>query len=297
MRIDVGFNLGAVFIFLTVLSAPVLAEFDDWVLYDDFNAKMVDGCKSCIDTEKWGGFEWSGDRHRQTEVERRIKGKRAVMSVRSWGSNEDNLNRKSGEIGMIFNDDPASITGVCFTPRIKKYELSNCQENPDAGRVEITYFGRYYDTNAADDDQDGVVAASFNFSHGTQDDESGYLKKAEFKADGAVWRCDGDSCQEQDWNYWENGADLHFGVFKKSNKTEFCVGYDAINQKFIFSAGDDEKEVTHADHDLPLPLNEIHPNQVSHYIQFRNRIENCESGVLTQYVEGDFDNVKVRRAM
>ena len=295
MKVLVGFNFGLTCLITMLFAVPALAVFDDWIPYDDFNAKEVDGCKGCINTEKWGGME---SFQRLTEVESKIKGKRGFFALRHWGSDESNEGRQSGVVGMNFNDDPASITGICFTPRIKKYALSDCAANESGSRARMRYVGHFYDTNTATDSDDGHLVVYLNFTHDTRDDQNGWLKKGEFKVDPSLERCvsSGTFCDGQTWNAWENGADLDLGVLKKANKTEICVGYDADNHEFILSAGDIVKTVNGPDHGLPTPAFPVHPNRVRHTIQLRSEIENCEAGILTQSMEGDFDNVKVRRS-
>lgn len=300
MRRLVGINLLAGLFLLALFCGPLLA-FDDWETYDDFNTKVVYGCKGCIDTEKWRGSIPSGGGSIETEAERKIKGKRAFMSLRSWGTEDADDGRMNGRIRMHFNDDPSSITGVCFTPRIKKYELSNCGANLNGGFVGIRYLGNYYDTDGVTDETPaGHIEVNFQMFHATWHDEEKSLKKSEFEVEANIYQCVGATCSDPGgWSSGSAGVDLNFGKFKKSNKTEFCVGYDATpgSEKFIFSAGDDVREVTNADHGLPLPQNDIHPNRVVHQIELRNRTENCQSeGMLTQYIEGDLDNIKIRRA-
>ena len=70
-------GLGILFLNGTV----VFAELDPLENYDNFNAKKYNGCKNCINSEKWRGAE----RGTPTDLLREIKSKKLHLRHRSWG--------------------------------------------------------------------------------------------------------------------------------------------------------------------------------------------------------------------
>ena len=287
------------FFVLGISCSPALADLDPLEMYDDFNAKSFNNCKKCIDITKWLGAEKGMS---IGEIQRKIKAKRAFFAIRSWGKGTEDVGRTNARNRLIFRDDPGSITGVCFTPRVKKMELNDCEANEDAySGVRIRYSGTVYDSNnASENDQNGVVGAMFSFSHNTRNEEAEGLKKGEFIAWGDAYQCSNNDCSENAWTTENTGSDetnpdLNFGVFKKSNKTEFCVGYDSSNHELVFSAGDDIRTVN-ADNNLPARVADVHSNQVWQVIEVRTDAPNCQTdGMVSVYLEGDVDNIKVRR--
>lgn len=294
MRKIFVFNPSLSLFLIALLCTPALAELDELEPYDDFSAKYVDDCKSCIDTDKWSGENGGNSR---LEIERIIKGKRAVMSVRNWGEGDVDAGRKRGNVGLTVNDDPVSITGFCFTPRVKKYELAECETNPNVGflgggHVLMRYKGNYYDTGDYGDNFEGTLSVIVNFIHSNADDEEGSLKASEFRAFVDMYECQGEDCLSP--QVWRETFEL--GTFKKSNKDEFCVAYDDDENEFIITAGDVTRTVTAADDGLPVKENDMHPNRAQHIVEVRSDVENCSTGMLSQYIEADFDNVSIRRA-
>ena len=86
------------------------------------------------------------------------------------------------------------------------------------------------------------------------------------------------------------------GELSKNNKTEFCVAYDSINNQLVFSAGEDIRIVDAATNSLPANVADVHPNWVRHSIEARVDVANCQTdGMLPGYLEGDVDNVRLRR--
>lgn len=279
---------------LGLFCSPALAELGEPVMYDDFNAKSFNGCKKCIDTTKWRGQE-QGDYI--GEIERSIAGKRAFFAIRGWGEGNSNEGRIRVRSMLHFKDDPETITGVCFTPRVKKMELNDCEANDTTnGGVQLQYFTSLYDNNSnLDDTQDGVVSAGINMSHSNKHDEEG-LKSSEFAVNAFAELCLDEFCEES-WNLDNTGGDVFdydFGIIKKSNKEEFCVAYDPETHELIFSVGDDVRIVDER-HNLPFREDPVNANQVFRFIGARITAKNCDAGMVSGYMEADIDNVRVSR--
>jgi hypothetical protein len=268
--------------------STAFGELDPLEMYDDFNTKKIGACKSCIDTSKWRGAE-RGDY--VGEIQRKIKSKRAYFSMRSWGNDSEDEGSTDGRNRLIFKNDPGSISGVCFTPRVKKFKFSQCESNPDGSNsVRIRYFGSMYNSDIGD------VYAAFQFRHTSSDDDNRVLKKSQFRAYGSAWQCGDDDCNTDGWASYKTEADLDFGAFKKSNRTEFCVGYDSDNHELVFSAGDVVRTVDGPTNGLPENVGDVDPDRVFHVIEVRIDAENCQTdGMVSSYLVGDVDNVKIRR--
>lgn len=268
----------------------VFAELDPLEIYDNLNAKNYEGCKFCINPEKWIGFE-RGDYN--TEVLREIKAKRLHMTQRTWGMMDSNAGTTQGRNRMTFRDS-VNFSGACFTPRIKKYELNNCAANPDHGHTRIRLVGNFYDTGVADDADVGVVYGWIELlRHGDTGD-----KKGVFGIHGYADECLDANCTMDNWSTYDGNADpdLYFGNVKASkNKKSLCIGYDRANHQLVFSYGNDVRTVNTVDHGLPTFANNLAANQTWYVIDTRNDVENCAAKKLTGYIDADVDDVKVRR--
>lgn len=280
-----------------LLSASAVAEFGTPELYDDFNAKKIDTCKGCLDSAKWSGSQ------RGTyvgEVLREVKGKRAVLEVRGWGSNDEDEGSNPARNRLHLIDEPENIVGVCITPRVKKWELNSCPSNEDedaVGRARIRYSTRLYDTDSPDDNDDGVIYVGFQLTRSTDDEST--LKSSEFHAVAWAIQCGDETCTSENWGWQkrEVTGDLDFGIVNKNNKMEFCINYDPVDHRLLFSVGPDER-VFSGDDDDPLPAraNWGHPDRVMQTIETRVDVENCNTdGKKSAYIIGDVDDVKVVR--
>lgn len=281
---------------ITCMFGSITFALDPPVPYDDFNTKNINGCKNCIDTTKWTGSE-RGDS--VGEVERRIKGKKMSFKVKSWGGGDSDSQRQNGRNRIIFKDMPETITGVCFTPAIKKFKNMDCANNLDqSSQVRIRYMGKLYDSNAQDTTENGHVMAAIEIKHAINEDDSGYLKKSEVSVQGGAWRCSNADCSTDDWGNWNTGAtdvDLHFGKVKKTNKKPICVGYDSAAKEIVYSFDGDIRTVSEATNGLPAKVADIHPDRVWHVIEARVDAENCQAGRIYGDLDGTVNNVMVYR--
>lgn len=269
----------------------VVADPDPYVDYDNFNKKKVHGCKFCLDPEKWRGTE-RGDY--VTEILREIKAKRARLWHRSWGSSDSDAGRESGRNRMQFRDS-VNFSGVCYTPRIKKYQIGSCAGNPDNSNIRMRHVGNFYDVDTADaGEEDGIVYAGINIR---RDSDSG-AKKGIFEVSGWIEECAGTDCDAIAWSsYDDTNVDLYFGTIKAAkNKKEVCIGYDRGNipaeAQFVFSFGNDVRVLTAADGLPPLDGN-MTPDWTWHVIETRVDSENCSAGAISGSMDADVDNVKV----
>ena len=73
-----------------------------------------------------------------------------------------------------------------------------------------------------------------------------------------------------------------------------CIGYDRDPHQLVFSYGDDVRVVNTADHDLPAFDADMLSRNTWHVIETRNDVENCTSGRISGFVDGDVDNVKIK---
>ena len=275
---------------LLLFNGSALAELDPLKNYDNFNTKKVDGCKFCIDSDKWRGLE-RGDYN--TEVEREVQGKRAHLRHRSWGRSDSDSGTEQGRNRMNFRDS-TMFSGVCFTPKVHKYELNSCAANDDNGRVRIRYLGNFYDANGADDGgEDGVIYAGISLLRGNWTDD----KKGIFEIDGWVEECEGFDCDTDAWSTYDdvNDPDLYFGTTKGSNnKKEMCIGYDRDNHEIVISYGKDVRTVG-AGFGLPAFDENMDADRSWHVIETRTDVENCTKKKLSGSIDANFDDVKVRK--
>jgi len=275
---------------LLFVQGPAFAELDPLQKYDNFNAKKYKGCKFCINSEKWYGAERG---NRNTEVEREIRSKRVNLTHTSWGRSDSDEGTEQGRNRMIFRDRE-NFSGVCFTPRVRKYRIPSCNANEGSGQARIRYLGNFYDTNAADDgEEDGVVYAGFQLGRGGWSEN----KKGIFEVSGWAQECEGADCDADAWSTYDedNDPDLWFGTTKGSNqKKEMCLGYDRDTHELVFSYGKEERRVNNADHGLPAFGANVDADWAWHVIETRTDVPNCSEGSLYGSIEADFDNVGVR---
>lgn len=281
-----------------ILCTPAMAELDPLEPYDGFDAKKIGDCKKCIDPTKWEGVE-RGDY--VGEISREVKSKRAAFSVRAWGNKTQDEGTSNGINRMLLIDDSDTISGVCFTPRVKKYELNECPGNEDNSNVMVRYVGTAYDSDDTPAGNDlGVVYMGFDFTRSTEDDANDMHPKY-FNATGWAVQCHDAQCTTLDWSTADGLVD--FGEFKTSNKTEFCVGYDPGDapgsHQLVFSAGDDVAPIMVGAADgLPPYVQDVIPEYAWHAIETSVYAENCQpetGGKVSAYIEADVDNVSVNR--
>ncbi len=278
------------FALLFLNGTVVFAQLDPLTDYDDFNDKWFNDCKRCINPEKWRGSQ-SGDY--VTELVREIKAKRAHISHRSWGTDDSDDGRETGRNRMVFRDS-LNMSGVCFVPRVKKYEVLDCAANMDTSRVRIRYFGNFYDTDTSDlGGQDGIIYAGINVERSANSAD----KKGVLEVSGWVSECDGIDCENEAWTTYDgiDDPDLFFGTIKaKGNKKSMCVGYDRTNHEFVFSFDDDVRTVNFADHGLPARVGDVNTDTTFHVIETRADTENCTAEAISGFIDADFDNVMIR---
>ncbi len=276
---------------LLLFNGSVLAELDPLENYDNFNAKKVDGCKFCIDSKKWIGRE-RGEFN--TEVERKIKAKRANLYHRSWGRRDSNIGTVQGRNRMNFRHSEM-FSGACFTPKVAKYDLQKCAANESWGQVRIRYLGNFYDTSNADDgDEDGLIYAGISLRRGNWTN----AKKGIFEIDAWAQECEGADCDDDAWSTYDevDDPDLFFGTTKGSkNKKELCIGYDRDNHELVFSYGNDVRKVNAVDHGLPAFGDNVDAEWTWHVIETRTDVENCTAKKLSGSIDANFDNVTIRQ--
>jgi len=274
---------------LLFVQGQVLA-LDPLVNYDNFNKKKVDGCKYCINPELWRGLQ-RGDR--VTEILREIKAKRAHLFHRSWNQTDSNSGGEQGRNRLNFRESE-TISGACFTPRIKKYEIKHCDGNIDSwGQARIRYLGAFYDTNTAEDSDDGVVYAAIEMRRGSWANG----KKGRFEVSGWVEECGDADCTFDNWSTYDDvdDPDLVFKTVKGvKNKGKMCLGYDWFNHEIVFSYNGDERRVNSTDHGLPAFANRVSDDWAWHVIETRTDVPNCMDKPLSGSIEAEVDDVKVR---
>ena len=268
----------------------VYSGLDSLQKYDNFNSKKVNGCKGCLDTELWRVLERG---NYNTEVEVEVKSKRARLYHRSWGRSDSDTGSEQGRARLNFRNS-ANFSGACFTPRVKKYELSACESNASDSAVRIRYLGNFYDTDNADaGEEDGVVYAGITMRRGSWTNK----KKGVFEVDGFVYECAGTDCAGDAWSTYDdvNDPDLFFGFTRADkNKKEFCAGYDRDNHEFVISYGNDVRIVNGPDHGLPAFGDDVATNWTWHALETRIDVPSCTAGKLYGSIDADVDNVKIR---
>ena len=276
--------------FFLISGPAVYADLDPQVLYDNFNAKKYEGCKGCINSDKWIFFQ-RGDNN--TEVGRSIKSKKLYLSQRTWGDADTNTGNLQGRNRVRFRDS-VNFSGVCFVPRIKKYLQQKCATNPNTPVTRVRYLGNFYDSDADKTNEIGNVYGWIEMNRfGTSTTSS-----SKFQIAGFASECLDADCTMDDWSTYDNDKDPNL-LFKtaitgKSNKKEMCVGYDRANHQLVFSFGKDVRTVDTANHDLPAFDSRIDASLTWHVIETRSDVENCMNDKKQGYIEADVDNVKIR---
>jgi hypothetical protein len=263
-----------------------------WFDHDNFNTKTYNGCKYCINPDKWIGLQRNGSSY--TEILREIKAKRLHLAQRNWGDSDSDVGTQQGRNRVRFRNS-VNFSGVCFTPRIKKYEVNDCGANGSAGQVRMRYVGTFYD--AVDGGDDGEVGTVYGWFDLIRSADSGD-KKGIFRVQAYADECQDVNCQIDNWSTYDgvDDPDLFFGTVKASkNKKSMCIEYDRVNHKLEFSYGNDTRVVNAADHGLPAFATDMTANNDWHVIESRVDVENCSAGKVTGFVDGDVDDVRIKR--
>ena len=245
------------------------AALDPLTAYDDFNDKKYNGVKYGVNSQKWIGSQQGS----VTEIQREIKAKRVRLSNRTWGNGDSDLGLVEGRNQMQFGNS-VNMSGACFVPRIKKYEVQDCDANAGSSSdVQIGYAGNFYNALG------GTVYAGISMRRvGNSAD-----KKALFEVVGFV-----DDSTDPLWN-------LSFGTVKAANnKKAMCVGYDRTNQQFVFSFGNDVKTVSTNVDGLPAYASDVTADVTRHVIETQADVQNCSAGAISGYIDADFDKVMIR---
>ena len=276
---------------LLCLHGPVAADLDELENYDNFNGKKYNGCKGCINSSLWRGGERG---NYNAEVEREIKSKRGYLSHISWGRSDADEGTEQGRNRFIFRNSE-DFSGVCFTPRVKKYRLPSCGANDNHSQVRIRYVGKFFDTDNADDGgEDGLVYGGIQMSRGGwTDDKSGV-----FEINGWVSECEGFDCEDDAWSTYDeiNDPDLWLGSVKAvKNKKPLCLAYDRMAHEIVFSYGNNVIAVTGPDHGLPAFGDNVDADWTWQVIETRTDVVNCTDKQQYGSIQADFDDVKVRR--
>jgi hypothetical protein len=275
---------------MLLLNGPVFADLDPLKNYDNFNKKKVNGCKSCINGKKWGGGErWNTN----SEATRGIKAKKVRLTNRVYGNTDSNVGTVQGRNRLVFKDSE-DFSGVCFTPRAIKYEITTCGGNESTASAQVRYVGNFYDANNdnVEDGENGLVYAWFGLRRWSDDGN----KKGVFNVSGNASQCADADCNSEAWSTYDgvDNPNLNFGTVKGAkNKKELCVGYDLANHELVFSYGDKVKKVT-ADNHLPPLADRVNQGLTWQVLETRADVHNCPK-IRSGYVVGDIDDVKVRR--
>lgn len=227
---------------------------------------------------------WKGDY--LTEKETKIHRKKLRLKQRSWANTDSNEWKEWGRNRLQFRDSE-KISGVCVTPRVKKIEVNNCQKNDTWSWAAVRYHGNFYDADASDaGGEDGLVYAGLGLWRSNNSDD----KKGIFEVWGYVSRCEGYDCDDEPYFVEE-----YLGTVNgKTNSKPMCVGYDKANHKIVMSIGSKVVDVTR-ERDLPKFNSRVDADKSWHVLEVRNTVQNCKKGPVTGYVDGEFDDVMVRK--
>ena len=270
-------------ILMFFVNGTVFAELDPLKKYDNFNAKRYNGCKYCINPEKWLS---TGRGDYLTEKETTIKAKSLRLKQRSWANTDSNKWREWGRNRLQFRDS-GRISGVCVTPQVRKIELNNCKKNDYWNWAAVGYNGNFYDTDANDaGGEDGVVYAGLRLWRSNNSDD----KKGKFEVWGYVEECEGYDCDEDAYFI----EDFLGTVNGRTNSKPICVGYDKVGHKIVLSVGNKVVNVT-GGRGLPEFDSRVEVDWSWHVLEVLNAVQNCKDGPLTGYVDGEFDDVMIRK--
>lgn len=288
-------NLLCLAVSLLFLHAPIaFAELDPQEKYDNFNGKKYNGCKFCINSELWQGRERGTY---ITEIVREIRSKRAHLKHRGWGGTDSDVGTDASRNRLYFRGSE-NVTGICFTPRVLKYDINTCPGNGSSAGAQARVVANFYDADndIANDGENGLIYVWFGLRRWS---DSG-LKKHKFHVSGNASQCGDANCNTDAWSTYDgvNDPNLWFADVKASNnKKEMCVGWDRDTHELVFSYGNEERRVGVA-HDLPaFAANVDNGTQNLNWkvLETRADVHNCTTRQQTGYVDADFDNVSIRR--
>lgn len=128
-----------VVLLIIMLALPVQA-LEPFVLYDDFNSKL-------IDVNKWFGEQERSGAVVILEFVRGIQENRLHMANRTYGDTNSNKGTSRGYNNLRFIDG-GRITGIKATVQVNDVEAKGCRENPVPSTASLHLMGSFFNTTA-----------------------------------------------------------------------------------------------------------------------------------------------------
>ena len=123
---------------LAILISPVWAV--DLVLYDDFNAKL-------INPDKWFGRVSGSSGNELFETIREIKGNRLHLLGRGYGRTDIGSGGSASGVQLFFSNP--NFVAIKATLQVKNYDLVGCGDSDTGSRVRARIVGSFFNTTDA----------------------------------------------------------------------------------------------------------------------------------------------------
>ncbi|MBI3245361.1 MAG: hypothetical protein HYZ50_02505 [Deltaproteobacteria bacterium] len=256
------------------LIGEISAQAEDFVLYNDFNAKS-----KLIDPDKWMGFEiFPGG----TETTREIVGKQFNIAFRSYGSTTSDTGGVGSRTGLLFTN-PAPISAIKATVQVKQFEALGCSTNSQITIAEADFGGAFFNdgTPTPGSRQNDILA----FIALRRQSDALPDAKNELQAVGYIVRCEDALCGNRSFLFYKD--DL--GPILKNKKTMLSLQWDPDNDRFLVQVNDNPVE------ELPYTVTDAEsPSVETKGLQVATGVPNCTTAPRpVAFLEANFDDVMV----
>jgi hypothetical protein len=261
-----------IIVFTGLVINPVYAG-ESFVLYDDFNAKFIDG-------QKWAGTEGRTGDVILLENVRMAHGGRLRLLNRALGSSILSNTGVSNADNNLRFPDPGAIIAMAASIKVNDVEVTGCTDNPTPTRARARVIGSFFNTGTdlPNGSVNDVLAYTFIHRRSDSTDKPGILEVF-----GEVVRCADPSCFGVDYINSEKLGDLRLGQW-----ADIVIQWDQANHQFVFQFN--KKSPVY----MPYPfLDTLPPVIPFKYLGMSQRIANCMGERQLGFMDAEFDNIFV----
>jgi hypothetical protein len=209
---------------LTVISANSAWAAESLVLYDDFNAKL-------INPDKWFGRTSGTSGNELLETVREIKGNRLHLLSRSYGRTDNNNGGSLSQVQLFFTN-PNTIA-IKATIQVKDYELVGCGTSDTNSRVRVRIVGSFFNSaNPTPDSFENDVWAQVRLQRSANSTDAPNV----LKISSDIFRCTDATCSGS-----ETISTADVGTAKVGEKVTLRLEWDQASKRFIAQRNNEEE--------------------------------------------------------
>lgn len=210
---------------LTVISANSVWAAEPLVLYDDFNAKL-------LNPDKWFGRISGTSGSELLETVREIKGNRLHLLGRGYGRTDTDSGLSLGQVQLFFTNP--NTTAMKATIQVKDYELVSCGASDTNSRVRVRIVGSFFNssTNTTPGNFENDVWAQVRLQRNANSTDTPNV----FKVFSDIFRCTDATC-----NGSETISTADLGTAKVGEKVTLRLEWDQASKRFIAQRNNEEE--------------------------------------------------------